>query len=67
MQPHESFYLGRIMGLEPTASGATIQRSNQTELYPPRTLIRNLFYQISQTFNRSFFTLVAVRQDGFDL
>ena len=25
----DSTYLGRIMGLEPTASGATIQRSNQ--------------------------------------
>ncbi len=25
-----------MMGFEPTASGATIQRSNQTELHPPR-------------------------------
>lgn len=29
------FYLGRTMGLEPTASGSTDQRSNQTELRSP--------------------------------
>ncbi len=29
--------MGRMMGLEPTASGATNQRSNQTELHPPNS------------------------------
>ena len=35
-----------MMGFEPTASGATIQRSNQTELHPPKTQAFQIIPQV---------------------
>ena len=36
-----------MMGFEPTASGATIQRSNQTELHPPYQAFQIIAHTIS--------------------